>query len=140
MTRTTIDGLADKTPVNTFIVEWPNGTRIELPVPKIQLKYTEEDLQLEAWRDEAGYLHKIEARRSLRKVELEWPYLNDAQLNLIKNATKSYEYFKFYYYDYESGTNGVIDEAYSGPLTHTLYSLRYGVGEWIDIHLSIIER
>ena len=139
MTRP-IEGLANKTPAGTFIVELSNGTQITLPVPKIQLKYEEEDLQLDAWRDEAGYLHKIEARRSLRKVELEWPYLNDAQLSLVKGALKAEEYFKFYFYDYDNQKNGVLNEAYSGPLTYSLYSLRYGVGEWIDIHCSVIER
>lgn len=142
MTSGTInhDGQADKTPANTFIVELSTGERITLPVPKIQLKYTEEDLQLDAWRDEAGYLHKIEARRSLRKVELEYPYLNDNQMSLLKRALKSEEYFKFYYYDYENGISGVINEAYSGLFTYTLYSLRYGTGEWIDVHISVIER
>ena len=49
--------------METFIA---NG--IELPTPKPNPKYTEEDLQLEAWRDEAGYLHKIQVRTGLRKV------------------------------------------------------------------------
>lgn len=142
MTSGTIhhDGQADKTPANTFIVELSGGERITLPIPKFQLKYTEEDLQLDAWRDEAGYLHKIEARRSLRKVELEYPYLNDEQMSLLKRALKSQEYFKFYYYDYANGINGVINEAYSGLFTYTLYSMRYGTGEWIDVHCSVIER
>ena len=130
----------DKTPANTFVVEWPDHQRFELPVPKIQTKYTEEDLQLEAWRDEAGYLHKVEARRGLHKVELEWPYLNDEQMTYIRRACKTYEYFKFIFYCDTTGEYGVLDEAYSGPFTFTLYSLRYGEGEWIDVHLSIIER
>lgn len=141
MTRTQpFAGLTDKEPANTFIVELSDGTQITLPVPKIKPGYTEEDLQLDAWRDEAGYLHKIEARRSLRRVDLEWPYLNNSQLQLIKNALKAHEYFKFYYYNYEDGTSGVINEAYSGTLTYNLYSLRKGEAEWIDIKVAIIER
>lgn len=133
-------GLTDKEPAGTFIVELDGGTRITLPVPKIKIGYIEEDLQLDAWRDEAGYLHKIEARRSLRRVDLEYPYLNNSQLQTIKYALKSQEYFKFYYYNYEDGTNGVINEAYSGNLNYTLYSLRKGEAEWIDIKVAIIER
>ena len=130
----------DKKAADTYIVEWADGQRFELPVPKIQIKYTEEDLQLEAWRDEAGYLHKVEARRNLHKIELEWPYLNDEQMAYIRRATKTHEYFKFIFYCDAVGKYGVLDEAYSGPFTFTLYSLRHGTGEWIDVHLSIIER
>ena len=142
MTRThqPFAGLTDKEPANTFIVELDGGERITLPVPKYKIGYIEEDLQLDAWRDEAGYLHKIEARKALRRVDLEWPYLNDSQMELVKYALKSQEYFKFYYYNYASGTSGVMNEAYSGNLNYTLYSLRKGEAEWIDIKVGIIER
>jgi len=140
MTRTGVPGQIDKTPAGTFIVELAGGERITLPVPKFKIGYQEEDLQLDAWRDEAGYLHKIEARRSLRRVDLEYPYLNDSQMSLIKRALKSQEYFKFYYYTYADGENGVIDEAYSGNFNYTLYSIRRGEGEWIDVKIAIIER
>lgn len=140
MTRTGVPGQIDKTPAGTFIVELADGTQITLPVPKFKIGYQEEDLQLDAWRDEAGYLHKIEARRSLRRVDLEYPYLNDSQMSLIKRALKSQEYFKFYYYNYANGTSGVINEAYSGTLTYTLYSLRKGEAEWVDVKVAIIER
>ena len=140
MTRTGVPGQIDKTPAGTFIVELAGGEQITLPVPKYKIGYQEEDLQLDAWRDEAGYLHKVEARRSLRRVDLEWPYLNNSQLQLIKNALKAQEYFKFYYYNYEDGTSGVINEAYSGTLTYTLYSLRKGEAEWVDVKVAIIER
>lgn len=136
----TIPGQADKTPANTYIVVLNGGTRIVLPVPKVKLKHEEEDLQLEAWRDEAGYLHKVEARRSLRRFDLEWAYLNDDQMSLIKHALKSQEYFQFIYYDYNGGENGVLDEAYSGNITYELYSLRYGEGEWTNVKVAIIER
>ena len=134
-----ISGLTDKTSVNTFTVV-SGGTTYPLPVPKAKIGYTEEDLQLEAWRDEAGYLHKVEARRSLRRIDLEWPYLNDDQMNVVKTALKSNEYFTFYYYDYVNGTSGVLTEAYSGNITYTLYSLRFGEGEWTDVKVAIIER
>lgn len=127
------------TSANTFIVV-SGGTQYVLPTPKHKINYQEEDLQLEAWRDEAGYLHKVEARRSLRRIDLEWAYLTDTQMNLIKTALKSNEYFEFIYYDYNGGTNGVLEEAYSGNLTYTLYSLRKGVGEWVDVKVAIIER
>lgn len=140
MTRTGVPGQIDKTPAGTFIVELSDGTQITLPVPKTKPGYTEEDLQLDAWRDEAGKLHTVEARKSLRRVDLEWPYLNNSQLQLIKHALKTQKFFKFYYYNYEDGTNGVIDEAYSGTLTYTLYTLRKGEAEWIDIKAAIIER
>ena len=140
MTRTGVPGQIDKTPAGTFIVELAGGEQITLPVPKYKIGYQEEDLQLDAWRDEAGYLHKVEARRSLRRVDLEWPYLNNSQLQLIKNALKAQEYFKFYYYNYADGTSGVINEAYSGTLTYTLYSLRKGEAEWVDVKVAIIER
>lgn len=142
MTRThqPFAGQTDKTSAGTFIVELAGGQRITLPVPKYKIGYQEEDLQLDAWRDEAGYLHKIEARRSLRRVDLEYPYLNDSQMQTIKTALKSQEYFKFIYYNYEDGTSGVIDEAYSGNFTYTLYSLRKGEAEWIDVKIAIIER
>jgi hypothetical protein len=133
-------GLTNKASVDTYRVIWSDGTTFDLPTPQIELKYTEEDLQLEAWRDEAGYLHKIEARKMLHKVELTWPYLSDAELALIRRACKTQEYFRFQFYCDAVGTQGYLDEAYSGDLTMTLYSLRYGEGEWIDVHLSIIER
>lgn len=134
-----IPGQADKTSANTFTVV-SGGVTYPLPVPKAKTSYTEEDLQLEAWRDEAGYLHKVEARRSLRRIDLEWAYLNDDQMAYIKTALKSNEYFTFYYYDYANGTTGTLTEAYSGNITYSLYSLRYGEGEWIDIKVAIIER
>jgi hypothetical protein len=133
-------GLSAKTPPNTFEVVLPNGLRYVLPVPKYQINYQEEDLQLEAWRDEAGYLHKVEARRGLRRVDLEWPYLSDDELSLVRTALKSSEYFRFIYYNSQSGTGGVMQEAYSGNLTYTLYSLRNGEGEWIDVKIAVIER
>lgn len=141
MTNTTpFAGQTAKTPANTFIVELASGERITLPVPKYKIGYQEEDLQLDAWRDEAGYLHKIEARRSLRRIDLEYPYLNDSQMSLLKRALKSQEYFKFYYYTYANGVNGVMNEAYSGNFNYTLYSLRKGEAEWIDVKIAIIER
>ena len=136
----TIPGQADKLPANTYIVVLSDGTRITLPVPKVKPKYEEEDLQLEAWRDEAGYLHKVEARRSLRRLDLEWSYLNDDQMYLIKHALKSQEYFQFIFYDYQSGLNGTLNEAYSGNITYELYSLRHGEGEWVNVKVAIIER
>ena len=116
------------------------STTTVLPMPKYKINYTKQDLQLEAWRDEAGYLHKVEARRGLRRVDLEWSYLNDTEMNTIQTALKSAEYFKFKYYDYVSGSNAEMAEAYSGDITYTLYSLRNGVGEWVDVKVAIIER
>lgn len=121
--------------METFIA---NG--IELPTPKINPKYTEEDLQLEAWRDEAGYLHKIQVRTGLRKVELEWPYLTNEQLGVVRRAVKGSEYFTFRYYSDSAGINGYMSEAYSGDITYELYTLRYGHGEWVNVKVSIIER
>ena len=89
-----------------------------LPTPKFELKYTEEDLQLEAWRDEAGKLHKVQARTGLRRVDLEWPYLTDEQLSYIRTALKTSEYFRFIYYNSDDGMGGEMDEAYSGNLTY----------------------
>ena len=46
----------------------------------------------------------------------------------------------------ESVTSGTVcavtglTEAYSGNITYTLYSLRYGEGEWTDVKVAIIER
>ena len=121
--------------METFIA---NG--IELPTPKINPKYTEEDLQLEAWRDEAGYLHKIQVRTGLRKVELEWPYLTDEQLGVVRRAVKGSEYVTCRYYSDSAGINGYMSEAYSGDITYELYTLRYGHGEWVNVKVSIIER
>lgn len=132
-------GLAGKTPANTFVVTNSAGT-YTLPVPKNKIAYTKEDLQQEAWRDEAGYLHKIEARRQLRRIDLEWPYLSDSEMRLITTALKTDEYFSIRYYDYTSGVNSTITEAYSGTITYSLYSLREGEGEWIDVKVAIIER
>ena len=132
-------GLAGKTPANTFVVTNSGGS-YTLPVPKTKIGYTKEDLQLEAWRDEAGYLHKVEARRQLRRIDLEWSYLSDSEMQLITNALKSDEYFSFRYYDYTSGTSSTILEAYSGTITYSLYSLREGEGEWVDVKVAIIER
>ena len=132
-------GLAGKTPANTFVVTNSAGT-YTLPVPKNKIGYTKEDLQQEAWRDEAGYLHKIEARRQLRRIDLEWSYLSDAEMRLITAALKTDEYFSIRYYDYMNGVNSTITEAYSGTITHSLYSLREGEGEWIDVKVAIIER
>ena len=134
-----IPGLSNKTSPNTFIVT-SGGVTYTLPVPKAKIGYTKEDLQLEAWRDEAGYLHKVEARRQLRRIDLEWPYLNDDQLQFITTALKSNEYFSIQYYDYTSGKDTTISEAYSGNITYTLYSLSKGEGEWIDVKVPIIER
>lgn len=111
-----------------------------LPTPKFELKYTEEDLQLEAWRDESGKLHKVQARTGLRRVDLEWPYLTDEQLSYIRTALKTSEYFRFIYYNSDDGMGGEMSEAYSGNLTYTLYSLRYGEAEWINVKVAIIER
>ena len=116
------------------------STTTVLPMPKYKIGYTKQDLQLEAWRDEAGYLHKVEARRGLRRVDLEWPYLTDTEMNTIQTALKSSEYFKFTYYDYTVGSTAEMSEAYSGDITYTLYSLRNGVGEWVDVKVAIIER
>ena len=134
-----IAGLSNKTSANTFFVT-AGGVTYTLPVPKAKIGYTREDLQLEAWRDEAGYLHKVEARRQLRRIDLEWPYLNNDQLNYITTALKSSEYFSIQYYDFASGGNTTISEAYSGNITYTLYSLSKGEGEWIDVKVAIIER
>ena len=121
--------------METFIA---NG--VELPTPGIKAKYTEEDMQSEnTTRDAYGVLHKETVRWGVRKVELTWPYLTDAQMNIIRSACKGHEWFVFKYYSTTAGINGQIDNCYTGDLKYSLYSLRNGVGEWIDVSLSFIE-
>jgi hypothetical protein len=121
--------------METFIA---NG--VKLPTPSIKPKYTEQDLQSSnTTRDLVGYLHKETIRWGVRKVELEWAYLTNEQMNLIRSATKGKEYFTFQYYSTSAGISGSFT-AYTGDFTYSLYSLRKGVGEWTDVSLSFIEQ
>lgn len=115
------------------------GVTYTLPTPKYKIGYTKQSLELEAWRDEAGELHVVEARRKLRRVDMEWSYLTATQMQLIENAVKSEKFFTFNFYDYTAGDLTSMT-AYSGDITYTLYSLRNGVGEYTDVKVPIIER
>lgn len=115
---------------------------INLPPVSRLPKYTYQDLQLKAWRDGNGVLHKRTVRRALLKIELSFQYLPNDLFLVLKNSTKSgsAEFFSFTYYDPGIGITGNIAEAYAGDLTADLYSLRKGAGEWTDVQVSIIER
>lgn len=115
---------------------------INLPPVSRLPKYTYQDLQLKAWRDGNGVLHKRTVRRGLLKIELTFQYLPDDMFFLLRQSTKSglAEFFSFTYYDPENGEAGYISEAYAGDLTADLYSLRKGIGEWTNVQVSIIER
>jgi len=116
-----------------------NGTAI--PTPGIDTKYTEEDAQLTAYRDENGLLHKNTVAWGKRKVECVWPILTNDEINLLRKLTKNSEYVTLTYYNTQDGTSGTISQCYTGDLTYKLHT--YALNNepmWLEVGLNFIER
>lgn len=95
-----------------------NGT--ELPTPDENgVEITEQDLQVNSYRDMAGKLHKRTVRWGLRRLDVSWSRLTAEQVNLIRSLTKGKEYFSFAYYSSDE-KSGTIPECYSGDLKYGL--------------------
>lgn len=95
-----------------------NGT--ELPTPDENgVEITEQDLQVNSYRDMAGKLHKRTVRWGLRRLDVSWSRLTAEQVNLIRSLTKGKEYFSLAYYSSDE-KSGTIPECYSGDLKYGL--------------------
>lgn len=95
-----------------------NGT--ELPTPDENgVEITEQDLQVNSYRDMAGKLHKRTVRWGLRRLDVSWSRLTAEQVNLIRSLTKGKEYFSLTYYSSDE-KSGTISECYSGDLKYGL--------------------
>lgn len=111
---------------------------VALPtIPIGNVKYTENDLQSVGYRDEAGFLHKITVRYGVRKLEVKWNMLTDEEVSLIRSLTKGKEFFRLEYFS--DNNNGVIEKAYAGDPSYSLYNVRNGKGMWKDYSISFIE-
>ena len=90
----------------------------ELPTPDENgVKITEQDLQVNSYRDMAGKLHKRTVRWGLRRLDVSWNRLTADQVNLIRSLTKGKEYFSLSYYSSDD-KSGTISECYSGDLEY----------------------
>lgn len=117
-----------------------NGTALP-PLPRNNVNYSENDLQGNAYRDAYGFMHKKTVRWGVRKFELKWNRMTDAQLSLLRSLTKGKEYFAVDYYSDKAGGLGHINEAYSGDtLKYTLDKGATNQYVWKDVTISLIER
>ena len=110
------------------------------PVPVGNVSYQENDLQSVGYRDELGFLHKTTVRYGVRKFELKWNTLSDKEMNQLRTLLKGKEYFRFEYICANETHTGVIDMAYAGDISYSLYNYIKGIAIWKDIKVSIIER
>lgn len=117
-----------------------NGTALP-PVARGNAQYSENDLQEKAYRDAYGVMHKKTVRWGVRKIELKWSKMTDAQLTLLRSLVKGAEYFSVDYYSDTAGVSGHINEAYSGDtLKYTLDKGATNQYVWKDVSISLIER
>lgn len=117
-----------------------NGTALP-PVARGNAQYSENDLQEKAYRDAYGVMHKKTVRWGVRKIELKWSKMTDAQLTLLRSLVKGTEYFSVDYYSDTAGVSGHINEAYSGDtLKYTLDKGATNQYVWKDVTISLIER
>ena len=117
-----------------------DGTALP-PVARNNAQYSENDLQEKAYRDAYGVMHKKTVRWGVRKIELKWTKMTDAQLTLLRKLTKGKEYFSVDYYSDTEGVSGHIAEAYSGDtLKYTLNKGATNQYVWKEVSISLIER
>lgn len=113
---------------------------VVLPTPT-SMTYKEADLQVEGYRDAAGYLHKTTARWGVRTVKVKWERnLSNAEITLIRNAVKGKEYATVNYYSDTNGESGTMT-AYTGDMDYELVrATTNSDGRWTGLALSFIEQ
>lgn len=108
---------------------------IEVPCPSNYKQILSDVSKADSGRTEDGKMWK-EKIGQLVKIELEWSYLNTAQVSLILSAFDP-EYFNVEFLDAKSGTFKT-SEFYVGDRTAPLYNSRLDI--WEGLTFNIIER
>ena len=113
---------------------------VTLPTPT-SMEYKEADLQIEGYRDSAGYLHKTTVRWGVRTIKVKWEYfLTNAQLTAMRTAIKGKEYITVNYYSDSAGASGTMT-AYTGDMDYKLVKATTNSnGKWTGLAISFIEQ